>query len=321
MPRTLALSSGEADGRDWPGLVAQLQREGTPRLAVRRLLGGALVLGRYQRAASALSRPAPFHRRVTGGRALALGAGMFGVALALPHRGWLLGDDPGALPAAKILNRCVRGLLAGLGRLGVGAAYFGRDFVTVDSAQAGYLSFDADAAGRTVVECVLPAEVHWWLPAEYDAQPREVPTRGFPAPAVIEGLRGVEAGTLAAALGAGFEERFGVTLGRDDSTVMPGALPEEGQDLERGSTPRAIAAGWVEARVSLRDGRLAAARVFGDFLADGAGVAKLEASLEGAAPSLEEVGSRLNAVYADGAHTLLGADLGDLAAVLLEAAR
>lgn len=324
MARDLAITSGDADGAAWPGLVAALQREGRPRLVVQRLTGGSIAVGRYQRAASALTdhaRSKGFQRRVTGGRAIALGEGMFGVALVLPHRGWLAGDEAEAVPTAKLLNRSVRGLLSGLGRLGVGATYFGRDFVTVDSAQAAYLTFDVDAAGHAVVECVLPAEAHWWLPADCDAQPRTVPERGFPAPATIERLRGVAPETLLDALVAGFADRSETTSTRDDRLPPPGARLDDPPELERGSAPRRIAAGFLEARATMHDGVIAGAGFRGDFLGDSAGLRTLEAALAGAAPTLEAIGPRLNAVYADAAHTLLGADLDDLANALLEACR
>ncbi|HEU4533048.1 MAG TPA: hypothetical protein VFS00_02985, partial [Polyangiaceae bacterium] len=91
----------------------------TPRLALRTLPGPALVLGAFQRAASAIAlpegAPAPpaVRRRRSGGPALWAGPATLHLVLTLPRPDALVPCDP-----PRLLNRHVRPLLQGLSRLG-----------------------------------------------------------------------------------------------------------------------------------------------------------------------------------------------------------
>jgi hypothetical protein len=326
VPGVLGLTDlAPVDGAGWPALTAQLLGEARPRLAVARLSGGAIALGRYQRAETVLTaqgRAAIVRRRVTGGRAIALGEGLIAVALVLPHRSWLVDADPEALPASRFLNRAVRGVLSGLGRLGVGAFYFGRDFVTVDSLQAGALSFDVTSSGAALLECILAAEAHWWLPAACDALPARAPQRGVPGPGAVAALEGKSSAAVLEALGQGFAERFGLTCAVDGRPLsgLP-AIPEPAS-LEKRSSLREISGGFAEVGVTLAHGRISAASFNGDFLADSAGVEAAEQAVIGAEPTLEAIAPRLNGVYSRQRHTVLGVpDLTVWADALIEACR
>ena len=79
----------------------------TPRLLVAELEGESLVLGRHQRASSALAQGHGFQvaRRLGGGRTVAAGAGRLGVLLGLPAPGALM---PSPVAADKLINRYVR---------------------------------------------------------------------------------------------------------------------------------------------------------------------------------------------------------------------
>ena len=78
--------------------------------------------------------------------------------------------------------------------------------------------------------------------------------------------------------------------------------------------------GFAEVRASRENDRIAAVTFNGDFLADSAGVEAAQHALVGTMPTLEEIGPRLNKVYADQAHTVMGMnDLEVWATALIEA--
>ena len=325
MRRLAVTDVGQVEARAWPGLVAGLVARASPALIGARTTGGAIALGRFQRGEAVLTdlalekRPV---RRVTGGRALALGEGLVALALALPHRSWLVSEEPEALPLDSLLNRAVRGLLSGLGLLGVGASYFGRDFLTVDGAQAGYLSFEVDRRGVTLVECLLAADAHWWLPEELSSRPPAPLPRGVPGPGMIARLAGRTSAQVVEAVARGYAERFQLQLEGAGGPILPAAPPKvESLALPRASGLVAIPAGSMEARVALEDGRILAARLEGDFLADSVGLERVERDLADARPVLEEILPRLDAIYRDPAHALQGAaDLETIARAFVAAA-
>lgn len=324
MSRRLGLiDAGVLDARRWPELCARLLDEAKPRLVVARLSGAVASVGRWQRPASVLAaegRAKGFVRRRTGGRSAALGEGLVAVALSLPHRSWLLSDDVAALPTSKLLNRSVRGMLAGLGSLGVAAHYFGRDYVSVDSAQAGLAGFEIAPSSAALVECVLAAETHWWLPESIDALPARPAVRGVPGPGHVKALEGRTSAEVLAAMAGGYASTFG--LDTFDATLPPSSDVEviEPEDLPLRSSLHPIPAGFVEAQAYVEQGRLMACRFLGDFNADSAGLEALQAALVGLPPTLDAVAPVMNDVYRDPAHTILGVrDLEVFATALLEA--
>lgn len=324
MSRRLGLvDAGGLDARQWPHLCAQALDEARPRLIVARLTGAVASVGRWQRPASVLTdeaRARGWVRRTTGGRAAALGEGQVAVALSLPHRAWLLSDDPASLPASKLLNRSVRGMLVGLGSLGAAAHYFSRDYVSVDSAQAGLLGFEIAPSSAALVECVLAAETHWWLPASADALPERPPVRGVPGPGHVKTLAGRGSDEILSAMGQGYATMFGVEVFDDTLHASSVGFDVAPEDLALKSSLHPTPAGFVEAQARLEQGLLAECRFMGDFNADSAGIKTLQKSLVGVAPTLDAVAPVMNDVYRDPAHTILGVrDLEVFATALLEA--
>ena len=105
----------------------------------------ATLLGAFQRAAGT-ARPRLLTRRGSGGPAVLVGPGTVHVGLSLEHPAAFGGADE-----ARIVNRSVRPLLRGLGRVLGGtatASYFGRDWVSVAHAPAAWVGFAHDAATR-----------------------------------------------------------------------------------------------------------------------------------------------------------------------------
>src|SRR5512140_49453 len=143
-------------------LLAALGKPSRARSAVLRVYsfpGEVLAAGRWHLAPPAAADAGEaFVRRLTGGRALALGEGYLGISLLLPHRSALFGDDPLALAPFQIANRYVRGVLRALKTLGLPVFYPGRDLVTVNRRPIAALSFETDEEGRLVFETILAVE-------------------------------------------------------------------------------------------------------------------------------------------------------------------
>src|SRR4029079_16786911 len=131
--RNVAPSIGVATDRYLLGTLAKASRPRPGVLRIYTFPGDVLAAGRWHLTPpTAADAGEAFVRRLTGGRALALGEGYLGISLLLPHRSALFAEDPLALAPFQIANRYVRGLLRALKQLGLPAFYPGRDLVTVN---------------------------------------------------------------------------------------------------------------------------------------------------------------------------------------------
>src|SRR5687767_6396512 len=128
-----------------------------PRLGLRALAEPALVLGAFQRAASAIrlvEGGPPLVRRHSGGPTIAAGPGTLHLWLSLPRPDALVPCD-----APRLLNRYVRPLLRGLSKLGAPAIYGGRDWVSVARRPVAWVGFAHDeASGASLVEAFIALE-------------------------------------------------------------------------------------------------------------------------------------------------------------------
>lgn len=154
LQRDVAPSIGVATDRYLLGTLGRRARPGV--LRVYAFPGDVLAAGRWHMApAGAADLGEAFVRRLTGGRALALGEGYLGISLLLPHRSALLAEDPFALAAFQVPNRYVRGLMRALKQLGLPAFYPGRDLVTVNRRPIAAVSFETDEEGRLLFEAIV----------------------------------------------------------------------------------------------------------------------------------------------------------------------
>ncbi len=157
--RDVAPSIGVATDRYLLGLVGRASRPRRGVLRVYSLPGDVLAAGRWHLAPpGAAEAGEAFVRRLTGGRALALGEGYLGLSLLLPHRSALFASDPFALAPFQIANRYVRGLLRALKSLGLAVFYPGRDLVTVNRRPIAAVSFETDEEGRLLFEAILAVD-------------------------------------------------------------------------------------------------------------------------------------------------------------------
>lgn len=280
-----------ASAEDALGAAALLANEyAGDALVLAQLTGECGLLGAFQRTGrSGLAREL---RGLCGGRSAFAGEGTCALfAVTRDADGWL--GEP--VPAARKLNRWVRGLLAGLTRIGVAASYPGRDFIAVEGARIAQLALAREASGAWMFQAIL-ATGRPYTTAERAPEPPGLP------PLPRAGALGLESEPLFAALASGFAERFGLALGREPLSTdelralaaveLPALEDPELAGLRSGGTV-AVPIGELEAHVALRpDGALARVRLRGDWIAAAGDVRALEATLEGLAPASPEVRAR-----------------------------
>jgi hypothetical protein len=278
------------------GAVASLaQRAGSSALVIADLAGDSAALGRFQRPGR--SKSAHEHRRLTGGRSTRYGDGIVSLcALAPTAQAWL--DEPSALSGPRLLNRLVRGLLAGLARLGLAASYPGRDFVTVNGRRIAYVSLSRAASGVLLFQAVLGVASPYTT-AERDPTWPGLPAAPEPTWLARERLPVPNFERIAAALAAGFAERFELELEKtplssDDERAIASASrpPLVDASLAELVSAGAIATpiGEIETLVALDDdSRLARVRLLGDMIAGQPELQALEAALVGELPESQRV--------------------------------
>ena len=323
--------------------LALLARQaGEPVLLTAPLSGEVVLLGRHQRAASAVhqgeiaDRGLSLVRRVGGGRAVLAGGGDLLVFLAVPPGTALV---PGPFGAEKVLNRYVRGLLAGLRAGGArSAAWFGRDFVSAGSRRVAVVSQEVTAAGATALEAVvavagdlaLPAGLHAY-PAHADPRaegPPPTSLRALGAEARAAGSPGagaapIEAGALADLLAQAYAGATGRELAPFDGPLVEVEAPpavEAEAHLARSGVAE-IPAGFVEALLRHEGGLVLEARLRGDFMAPADLLAGLERALAGCPLEAQALGRRVDQAFsAPGAFIHGLSALGILPEALLAAA-
>lgn len=310
------------------GLLAQ--GHPTPILVIAELTSPALLLGRHQRAASAVSLPAarahglaPL-RRVGGGRALLAGEGVVGLFLHTPP-GAPLAAAP--FPPDRTTNRYVRGLLAALRRLGARqAAWFGRDYVSVCGRSLAVVSQEATPGGAVALEAFVSVSRPLGPPAALlRDRPHSDPRACGPASVSLAELaaRTPSFDEVAAALMAGWS---GEGPGPEPvEAALPEADLPPAEEEEAGlatSGPVEIPIGFLEALSAAAAGRLVGPRLRGDFIAPAATVAALEAALDGAPLDEAEIGRRVDAAFHQPGAFLQGVkELGTVARAVLAAGR
>jgi hypothetical protein len=292
----------DASAEDALGAAAWLAQEGAAdALVLAQLSGECGLLGAFQRVGrSGLEREL---RGLCGGRSVFAGAGTCALfAVSRDPAGWFAEADRPA--GARLLNRWVRGLLAGLSRAGVAASYPGRDFVAVDGARVAALSLARFAAGASIFQAIV-ATARPYTTAE--------PAPEFPGlpPLPRAGTLGSRVGVepLFAALASGFAERFGLELERaplsgDEQRARAAVALPSPEDPElaglRSGGAVATPIGELEAHVALRaDGVLARVRLRGDWIAASDDVRALELALEGLRPDSSELAARCARWLAD----------------------
>jgi lipoate-protein ligase A len=325
---------GVATDRYLLGVLGRRARPGV--LRVYTFPGEVLAAGRWHLAPlGAADLGDAFVRRLTGGRALALGEGYFGISLLLPHRSALLADDPLALAPFQVPNRYVRGLMRALKQLGLPAFYPGRDLVTVNRRPIAAVSFETDDEGRLLFEVIVAVD----RPLSGVAQLLD----RWDTAGIIKGdALALEGGTslreeigespslseLAVLVRDAFAEQFGVTIADEplsalESQAVQALAAREGRAWNMLRQPRAdlplsgssgIQTGVLETHFALEQGRfLKEVCLAGDFIANSPAIASLEYRLRLCPAERGAIARVVDAVFGDPANYLLG--VGPLRAV------
>lgn len=290
-------------------LLERVAEDPRPRALVVRLTERALLLGRHQRARSAVEEEAwrssgvPLLRRMGGGRAILAGEGQVGFLLALPSLDALLG---GPIPADRFLNRVVRGLLVGLTRLGAGsgAHYFGRDYVSAESRQLARISQDGLPSGPSLFEAIIGIDEPLEPPPSLRGYPVHSDPRAEGPPSVTMGELWKEARSFEAivrALAEGYENAYGVRaeiLG--DVEPREGGLEPPAWEEEEGFEESGVAdipIGFAEALLRRDGARIGEVRFRGDFIAPAFAIRGLERDLRGVALDFQAIGEKVDAAF------------------------
>ena len=282
-----------------------LQSAREPTLVVAELDGPAIALGRFQRlktaCTSGVQGATEVVRRNSGGRAIQVSQGTVGVLFAVPDPTALVGAP---VPPDKVMNRFVRGLLAGLTRVGVpgGAHYFGRDFVSAQSKQLAVVGQDGTARAA-LFEAFVAVDANLQLPAALDGYPPHADPRARgPEHVSLAALRGkpLAFDPLAEAILEGYAGQHHRELAHIDAAELPEAdLPSAAED-EAGFSESGVAEipiGFLEALVRAEAGQVLEARLRGDFIAPAFVAGALEQSLRGCPLSFGELGKRVDAAF------------------------
>lgn len=275
--------------------------------------GDYLSLGRFHvvpvdTPTTALPR---LHRRHSGGRNVAFGRGFIGLSLLLPHRSALVADEPLALKPTQVLNRCVRGILAGLKTVGIPAFYPGRDWVTVDRRVIGMISMDVGPEGGLVFEAVIAISSDFRT--EIGNQPQSQLAAKMPhleedAVTTVARELGVDldVAEVAEIMVRGYKEQLGVSFTTiDDDRALISEVERLAQNdfahrrwvLGRRVDPTSAHLGVVdsllgtfEAYVSLSaTGQLDRVLLSGDVIANPSAISELETRLKGCPPDRRSI--------------------------------
>jgi hypothetical protein len=259
-----ALAPGRIAARSRRELDRTLAHDGE--LTIARPSAEAVLVGAFQRGAGIDAKHTLF-RRGSGGAAVRVGPGTLWVSLALARPNALVACD-----AAKLVNRYVRPLLRALGKVGVPARYFGRDWIGVANRPVAAVGFAHDGAtGRAHVEAFVAVRTPFALG----------PRGSFlgKSPATLEDIIGetVDLDVLSRWI----EEAY---AGAYASEPLPVALDDVREDDEDVRADPPWRATVEEAIGEIGAGPDAAGlfRVGGDLLASRDAIALLESRIEGA---------------------------------------
>lgn len=321
-------SIGIATDRYLLGAIGRRARPGV--LRVHAFPGEVLAAGRWHLAPPDVDDLGEaFVRRLTGGRALALGEGYLGISLLLPHRSALVAEDPFALAPFQVANRYVRGVMRALKQLGLPAFYPGRDLVTVNRRPIAAVSFETDVDGRLLFEAVVAVA----RPLSTVAQLLD---RWDTAGIIKADLLALEGGTsireeigeslsveeIGNLIRESFVEQFGVAIAAEplsalEAQAVDALAARENRAWTTQRQPRpdlplagssGIQTGVLEVHFALEQERfLKEVCLAGDFIADSPAIASLEYRLRLCPAERGAIARVVDSVFGDPAHYMLGA--------------
>jgi lipoate-protein ligase A len=305
-------------------------KQSRPVLLIHTMRARTISLGRYHLYDGTIGRAGLVAmRRFTGGRVIGSGEGWLGLALILPSREALLPDHETKLKPDQVMNRYVRGLLAGLRDLGLECFYPGRDAITFERREIAMCTFETDASGAMLFEAVLAVnrgmeevvhDLEHFDPAGQLACPMYGPDNATKL--VRELHRDVSFGEVADAIARGYSNLLGGGDRRELTALEIAQAERRGASLEqRGWLPLsaegnlisriASQLGSVEARVkTAADGAIEKIDLVGDIIANSPGIAAFQSEMTGRRLDLASVSAGVMKVFGHGDNFILG--LGEL---------
>jgi lipoate-protein ligase A len=307
--------------------------ETAPVLLIHAMPGRMVSLGRYHLYSGPAERGGIFGwRRLTGGRLVGSGEGWLGLALVLPSRTALLPESDARLKPEQVMNRYVRGLLAGSRLLGLDCFYPGRDAVTANRRELAMCSFETDLSGAMLFEAALAVNrgmedvVHDLDRFDPDGLLTCPMYSSENATKVVRELgRDVAFDQLASAIACGYAESLAPINRRELAPIEIAQADHRGATLESSGWLNVVAPdpalgmasriasqlGSVEARLELdAAGTIRRIQFSGDFIANSPAIRALESELTGRRLDLASVSAAVMKTFADGANFILG--VGDL---------
>lgn len=317
------------------------RQECAPLLLLYQLQETVISIGRYHLYSGPSSHMGiAAYRRLTGGRIINPGPRWLGCALILPSRTGLLGARDAQLKPDQVLNRYSRGVMAGLRSLGADCFYPGRDAITCNRREVAMCTFEETASGALLVEIFIAVDEG--LKSLARDMERFDPEGALTCPMYTDAAATTLSGELgretsfeeiAERLEAGYGSVFGGTRRReltraeltaaDAQAAAPGPqwLHHRWPDASVNLAARAsIQLGVMEARLAATGDKIERVALFGDFIANAAGLTRFEQNLAGQRLDLMTVTAAALQTYADGSNFLLGCgDLTNLARLILKA--
>ena len=301
-------------------------KEARPFLLIYAMRGRTLSLGRSHLYDGPTERAGlSTWRRLTGGRLVGSGEGWLGLALILPSRDALLPDHDRKLKPDQVMNRYVRGLLAGLRELGLECFYPGRDVVTFERREIAMCTFETDASGAMLFEAAVAVnrgmeEVVQDL--EHFDPAGQLPCAMYGPDAatklVRELDRDVTFAEVAGAIARGYSNLLGGGDRRELTPIENAHAERRGVSLEqRGwlqlsadgnlSSRMASQLGSIEARIRASpDGVVDTIDLAGDFIANSPGIAAFQSAMSGKRLDVASVTAAVMKVFGHGDNFMLG---------------
>ena len=325
-----ALTPDVVGGLELHFLEVVVTRQTAPVLLIYASPGRLISIGRYHLYAGPAERgEINAFRRLTGGRVVGGGEGWLGIALVLPTRNSLLNEEAGArLAPDQVMNRYVRGLLAGLRSMRLNCFYPGRDAITYEQREIAMCSYEIDASGAMLFEATLALNrgmeevVHDLERIDPDgalACPMYGPES---ATKVVRELgRDIGFGEVADAIAAGYGFLLGGSQRRELSAMEIAQGEHRGRALENSRWLNRLVAkpsqtlknriasqlGAIEAAVELNPDRtIASAMITGDYIANSPAVAELENELRGKRLDLPSISQVVTTTFGHGGNFILG---------------
>jgi lipoate-protein ligase A len=311
-------------------LEAVATKECPPILLIYSMPGRLLSLGRYHLYSGPVVRAGlSAYRRFTGGRVVGSGEGWLGVALILPSRTALLPDRDIKLKPDQVMNRYVRGMLAGPRSLGLECFYPGRDAITFERREIAMCTFETNASGAMLFEATLAVNrgmeevVHDLERFDPDGQLSCAMYGPDTATKLVREMdRDISFAEVAHAIARGYSDLLGGGNNRELSDVEIAQANRRGAALEQrgwlkftaeGALTSRLASqlGTIEARVKTSaDGLVESLALAGDFIASSPGIVEFQSEMRGRRLDLPSVSAAAMKVFGPGDNFILG--IGDL---------